>query len=138
MSNILTALRSYISYRGREGHLSFVLHRVTGLGTLLFLSIHILDTALVYFAPALYEEIIQLYRSLIFGVGEIFLVFSVLYHGVNGLRIAFFDLVAPRFWNIPAERNSVRITLALALILWLPAAVVMIRSILVHNLGFGG
>ena len=76
MSRLLTTLRGYFTYRGREGYLGFILHRVTGLGTLLFLSIHILDTALVYFAPALYEVIIALYRSVIFGIGEVFLFFA--------------------------------------------------------------
>lgn len=135
MSSFITTLRGYFTYRGREGHFGFILHRVTGLGTLLFLSIHILDTALVYFAPTLYEVIIELYRSVIFGIGEVFLVFCVLYHGVNGLRIAVFDLLVPRFWNIPAERNSVRYTLILAILLWIPAAVIMVRSLLIHHMG---
>jgi succinate dehydrogenase / fumarate reductase cytochrome b subunit len=134
MSRLLTTLRGYFTYRGREGYLGFILHRVTGLGTLLFLSRHILDTALVYFAPALYEVIIALYRSVIFGIGEVFLVFCVLYHGANGLRIAVFDLLVPRYWNIPAERNSVRYTLILAIILWIPAAVIMVRNLLIHLL----
>jgi succinate dehydrogenase / fumarate reductase cytochrome b subunit len=137
MSSFITTLRGYFIYRGREGHLGFILHRVTGLGTLLFLSIHILDTALVYFAPDFYVVIINLYRSLIFGIGEVFLVFCVLYHGVNGLRIAVFDLLVPRFWNIPAERNSVRYTLILAVILWIPAAVIMVRSLYIHHFGLG-
>lgn len=138
MENFLTTLRGYISYRGREGHLSFLLHRITGLGTLLFLLIHILDTALVYFSPGLYSEILGLYRSALFGFGEIILVFCILYHGVNGLRLALFDLYAPRLWNIPFERTSVRFTLTITLILWIPAMVVMLRSILIHNFGLLG
>lgn len=138
MTNLLTTLRGYLFYRGREGQIGFLLHRITGLGTLVFLAIHIVDTAFVYFAPGLYEEIIHLYRSTLFGVGEIGLVFCVLYHGVNGLRIAIFDLAAPRFWNIPFQRSSVRFTFAITLVLWIPAAVIMIRSLLFHNYNFPG
>ncbi len=138
MANFLTALRGYATYRGREGHIGFLLHRITGLGTLLFLSIHILDTALVYFAPNLYDEVMGFYRSALFGFGEILLIFAVIYHGVNGLRLAVFDVLVPRFWNIPMQRYSVRFTLTVALILWIPAMLVMLRSILIHNFGLLG
>ena len=122
-------------YRGREGQLSFLLHRLTGLGTLLFLSIHILDTATVYFFPSLYEHAIDLYRSTPLMVGEIILVFSVIYHGVNGARIAIFDLLFPGKWNIKTQRRSAVWVLTIAILLWLPAAYLMGRSLLIHNFG---
>ncbi len=139
MGTMKTALTGYASYRGREGQLSFLLHRITGLGTLLFLTIHILDTATVYFAPQLYPEAINLYRTAWFSVGEIILVFCLCYHGVNGLRIAYLDMIAPKHWSIPSERKTATWTLVISLVLWLPAAVVMGRNILVFNFGlFGG
>jgi len=138
MSSVKTTLAGYVGYRGREGHLSFLLHRITGLGTGLFLTIHILDTALVYFKPALYMDAINIYRSTLFGIGEIFLIFCVLYHGVNGLRIAIFDMFSPRAWTIPFQRSSVRTTLIITLALWLPAAVWMLRNLLIHNFGLLG
>jgi succinate dehydrogenase / fumarate reductase cytochrome b subunit len=120
-------------YRGREGQLSFLLHRLTGLGTLLFLSIHILDTATVYFYPSLYEHAIDLYRTTPMMIGEIILVFSVIYHGVNGARIAIFDLFFPHLWNIETQRRSAVWTIAIAIVLWLPAAFLMGRAVLEHN-----
>jgi succinate dehydrogenase / fumarate reductase cytochrome b subunit len=139
MSEMITALKGYFLYRGREGHIGFLLHRITGLGTVLFLGLHIIDTAFVYFAPALYADVINVYRSTAFGIGEIILVFCVLYHGANGLRIAFLDLIAPRFWTIPAARSSLKVSLSIAIVLWVPAAFFMLRSLLIHNYGlFGG
>src|SRR5690554_7439807 len=90
-------------YRGREGHLSFIGHRLAGLGTLLFLAIHILDTSTVYFgallgAPNLYSHAIDIYRSTPFMLGEIVLVAAVLYHGVNGLKIILNDTF-PHWWS---------------------------------------
>jgi succinate dehydrogenase / fumarate reductase cytochrome b subunit len=120
-------------YRGREGQLSFLLHRLTGLGTLLFLSIHILDTATVYFFPSLYSHAIDLYRTTPMMIGEIILVFSVIYHGVNGVRIALFDLFFPHLWNIETQRRSAVWSIAIAIVLWLPAAFLMGRSLLEHN-----
>ena len=75
MSGIKTTLTGYVGYRGREGHWSFLLHRITGLGTGLFLTIHIIDIALVYFAPTAFMDVIRLYQSTVFGLGEIALVF---------------------------------------------------------------
>ncbi len=139
MSTFRTALTGYTLYRGREGQWSFLLHRLTGLGTLLFLMIHILDTATVYFFPDLYAHAIAIYRTTLFGVGEIALIFSVFYHGVNGLRIAFFDMFAPKSWTIPSERTSILWTLGITLVIFLPAAFIMVRNILINNFGlFGG
>ncbi|NOH02618.1 MAG: succinate dehydrogenase, cytochrome b556 subunit [Chloroflexi bacterium] len=86
------AITNLVTYRGGVGQLSFVLHRMTGLGILLFLVIHVVDTSTVFFFPSLYADAIAIYRSVPFMIGEILLVFSVIYHGVNGVRIAILDL----------------------------------------------
>ena len=139
MSSLKTTITGYAGYRGHEGQLSFLLHRFTGLGTLLFLAIHILDTATVYFYPSLYPEAINIYRSTLFGIGEVVLVFCVIYHGVNGLRIAYLDMFASNRWLISINKATVRWTLVITLLIWFPAAVIMVRNLLIHNFGlFGG
>lgn len=132
MSTLRVPLEGSLTYRGREGQWAYLLHRITGLGTLLFLAVHILDTSTVYFFPSLYEHAIDLYRSTLFMLGEIVLVFCVLYHGVNGLRVAVFDL-KPAWWNESRQRSSFWWTLGLSLLLWLPAAFLMGRSLVIHN-----
>ena len=136
MSSLKTTVQGSLQYRGREGQWAFILHRLTGIGTLLFLAIHILDTATVYFMPSLYDHAIALYRSTPFMLGEIALVFSVLFHGVNGLRIALFDLY-PNLWIERTQRQSFYATLTLAVLLWLPAAYLMGRNLLIYNFGIG-
>ncbi|RME07040.1 MAG: succinate dehydrogenase, cytochrome b556 subunit [Anaerolineae bacterium] len=126
MSNLKNTLVGYATYRGREGHYSFLLHRLTGLGTLLFLTIHIVDMAWFYWAPDMFEEALRLYRSWPFLIGEIALIFAVYFHGINGLRIAIVDMFAPSKWAIAAERNAVRWTLVGSLILWIPSAWMML------------
>ena len=133
MSSLRTTLAGYVGYRGREGHWGFLLHRITGLGVVLFLAIHIVDTALVYFNPALYMEAIRIYQSTLFGIAEVFLVFCIIYHGINGLRVAFYDLIAPSAWAIYRQRVSVRWTLILTLILWIPASIRMLSNLIEHN-----
>ena len=112
-------------YRPREGMIAFILHRISGLAVLLFLSIHIFDTALVYFYPSGYEDFMDAYRSPFFMLAEIALMAGVVYHGLNGFRIALFDLVLPAAWTIDRERLSVRLTIFLAFLLWLPAGIIM-------------
>lgn len=138
-SSMQTTLKGYVRYRGREGQWSFLLHRITGLGVLLFLAIHILDTATVYFLPSLYTEVINLYRSTVFGLGEIALVFCLFFHGVNGIRIAYLDIFKPTDWTPESERRSAVIALIATLVLFIPSALFMLRNLLIHNYGlFGG
>lgn len=139
MTSLKTTLTGYAGYRGREGHWGFLLHRITGLGTLLFLVIHVIDIALVYLHPKGFLDVLKLYQSTVFGIGEIALVFSVFYHGINGLRVAYFDMFKPEMWDYARHRKSMVTTLILSIVLWLPAAFWMGRNLLVHNFGlFGG
>jgi succinate dehydrogenase / fumarate reductase, cytochrome b subunit len=138
-SSFKTTMKGYIGYRGREGQWSFILHRLTGLGVLLFLAIHIVDTSFVYFWPHLYDKVIDLYRTTLFGIGELGLVFSLFFHGVNGIRIAYLDLFKPNGWTIENEKRSVIITMVITLVLFIPSAFFMVRNLLIHNYGlFGG
>lgn len=69
-----------------------MLHRLTGLGVLLFLCVHIIDTALIGWGPELFNKVISVYRHPFFRVSEIFLFGAVLYHSLNGVRITLVDL----------------------------------------------
>ena len=135
MESAKLTLSGLAKYRGGEGHWSFLLHRLTGLGTLFFLTLHILGTSTVYFFPSLYEHAIDIYRSTPFILGEIVLVFSVIYHGVNGARIAIFDLYLTDRWQARAQRTSAVWTFVVAVLLWLPTAYMMARNLLIHNFG---
>lgn len=133
IASLKTTFTGYLRYRGREGHYTFLLHRFTGLGTLLFLIIHILDTSTVYFYPELYEHAIAIYRTNLFMMGEIGLVFAVIFHGVNGLRIAIVDMYKPESWTIERQRKAAKVVLVASIIIWLPAAAIMFNSMILNN-----
>lgn len=135
MDSLKSTLGGVVRYRLDSGIISFVMHRLTGLGTLLFLTIHILDTSTVYFFPSLYPHAIDIYRSTPFVLLEMVLVFAVIYHGLNGARIAIFDLFAPIYWRASVQAKSAMITIVAAIILWLPAAYLMGHRLLIHNFG---
>ncbi len=133
MSSFATALTQSVRYRGREGQLLFLGHRLSGLGTLLFLSIHILDTSTVYFFPNLYEHAIGIYRSTPIMVTEMLLVAAVMYHGVNGLKIIANDLF-PHLWEKTTERQAFWRIAIITTILTAPAVFFMGRSLYLNNL----
>ncbi|MDP3721919.1 MAG: succinate dehydrogenase, cytochrome b556 subunit [Candidatus Omnitrophota bacterium] len=78
-------------YRGGVGQWSWALHRITGVGVLLFLCVHILDTALIILGPEQYNTIVAFYRLPFFRVMEVGLFASLLFHALNGLRIILID-----------------------------------------------
>jgi succinate dehydrogenase / fumarate reductase cytochrome b subunit len=138
-SRFISTLAGYARYKGGQGFTSFLLHRITGLGTLIFLTVHITMTSLVYIYSPLYTRLVAIFQWPVVMLAEIILVFCVIYHGANGLRIAYIDLFKP---SLLQERNSTRAmvtTLVIAVVLWLPAAGVMGYNMLKHGFGlFGG
>ena len=134
MTTLISTLTESIRYRGREAQWAFILHRISGLATLLFLTIHILDTATVYFLPALYQHAIEIYRHPAFMIGEMMLVAGVIYHGINGLRVIVFDLY-PRLWTEDRQKAWFWIAFVSTAVLWLPAGFLMGRALLYHSFG---
>ena len=80
-------------YRGQSGHWSWLLHRITGLGVLLFLLVHIVDITLIGFGPTVYNDSIKIFSLPFVRVVSLALIASVLYHAFNGVRIIIID-----FW----------------------------------------
>jgi len=118
-------------YRGGVGQWSWMLHRVTGIGVLLFLFTHILDTALVALGPELYNKVIALYRLPLFGLGEIGLFAAVLYHSLNGIRICVID-----FWPASTRwhKQMFYAVMFLFLLVFIPVGWIMLD----HALHGGG
>ena len=80
--SLLTGLR----YKGQGPMLTFVLHRIGGLGMAIFITTHILASFLGGKGGAFVNTI---YENWIF---QIFIFFCVLFHAINGLRITILDL----------------------------------------------
>lgn len=80
--SLATALR----YRGQGPMLTFILHRIGGIGMAVFITMHILASLLGGsiggFLNAVYEH----------WLFQIFIFFCVLFHAINGLRITIIDL----------------------------------------------
>jgi succinate dehydrogenase / fumarate reductase cytochrome b subunit len=84
------SLISALRYRGKQGMLNWALHRITGLGILLFVGTHVVVSFFgQQFGDNLAFAINSVYESWPF---QIFIYFSVLFHAFNGTRLALMDL----------------------------------------------
>ncbi len=123
MASAVASIWQGITYRGREGHYAWLLHRLGGLGIMAFLLLHILDLFLVGFGPEVFGKFLILYTWPPFKIAELGLIFGVVYHAFNGVRIILVDFWPNRFSNLRMQRNMFRIVLILTLIVFIPAAI---------------
>ncbi|MEL6269391.1 MAG: succinate dehydrogenase, cytochrome b556 subunit [Chloroflexota bacterium] len=98
MTSLVTTLTETLRYRGAIGQWSWVLHRLTGIGVVFFLVIHVVDTSWAVFYPELYVHAIATYQTPLFTVAEFGLIAAVVYHALNGLRIIIMDY-RPQWWK---------------------------------------
>lgn len=129
MSSLVLTIRETLRYRGAIGQWSWVLHRLTGLGVVFFLVLHVIDTSWAVFYPELYEKAIATYQTPLFTIGEFGLVFAVVYHALNGLRIAVFDF-KPEWWRY--QKQAAYYVLAGTAIILVPVFIGMIGHVIEH------
>lgn len=113
-------------YRGGTGQWAWILHRLSGVGILLFLLVHILDTGLIAFGPRVYDRVVALYRLPLFRVGEVGLAAAVLYHALNGIRITLVDFFPE--WGVHQRRLFFGV-IGLFVSLFVPAAYWMLKPL---------
>ena len=89
-----------LQYRGREGMWGWALHRITGLGVVAFLALHILDTVLLGWGPGVYNAVVQIYHLPAVRILEVVLAGAVLFHALNGVRVIVID-----FWDQGVEHQ---------------------------------
>lgn len=128
MGAFVDTIRYVISYRGAEGHWAWLLHRLSGLGIALFLSMHIISIFSVGLGPEAYGFLHEtLYSSAPAKVLEVLLIFGVLFHAANGMRIIIIDFF-PRLGKY--QRTIVRIELLLVILVLIPAAIITLSGVL--------
>lgn len=115
-------------YRGGSSMWSWILHRGSGLAVLGFLFLHILDTSLIMFGPRIYNFMASIYESAPFRPLEVGLMFLVIFHAFNGLRVIIVD-----FWERGARYQAQlnRAVWVITMALFLPSAWIMLRPLFV-------
>ena len=125
MINALRVGYSVLRYRGGIGQWAWAINRVAGLGILLFLALHIADIFVVGLGPALFNDLLFLYKGPAVRLLDVFLVFGLLYHGLNGLRLTLMD------FKPSTARQHVRlfyIQIVIFLALFIPAGLAMLNE----------
>ena len=82
-----------LGYRISWAELAWLGHRLSGIGVLLYLFMHIVENATLAFGPEVYDWTQTLFRNLPVRLGEILLMAALVYHSLNGLRVIVMD-----FW----------------------------------------
>lgn len=80
------SLSTGLKYRGPAGYLTFILHRIGGLGMGIFIAMHILAS---FVGGSIGGALNGIYENWAF---QIFIFFCALFHAINGLRITILDL----------------------------------------------
>lgn len=78
-------------YRMSWAQLAWFGHRASGLGVLLYLFMHIVETSMVLFGPDVYDAAVGLFKNLPARLGEVVLMAALVYHALNGLRVIAMD-----------------------------------------------
>ena len=110
-------------YRGKWGQWAFIHHRVTGFLVFFFLLLHVVDVSLVHW-PSVYNEVHQVCGNIVMRLFEVGLLFGLVYHALNGLRIVLIDFFPEA---VRAQTRLFAGVVFLTLAAGIPGAVVILR-----------
>ena len=126
-------MKSYqmkVSYKLLPGYIAWLLHRATGILLALYLPLHIWVIHHLAEGEESFNAVMSTVQSPLFHMLEVGLLGTVLYHGINGLRVVFID-----YGNL-AKRTGLRracyAVFAVSIILTLIGAVPMLKLAFGH------
>ena len=120
----ITSIFRAVTYRGREGQIAWMLHRVTGVGVFLFLALHIVNIFLMSFPSDVFNSVLVFYHSVLFKLLSIFgLYLGVLHHALNGIRVMIVD-----FWPGAGRYQAPlwRVQMVIFVLAFVPSAAIML------------
>jgi succinate dehydrogenase / fumarate reductase cytochrome b subunit len=119
-----------VVYKGRSGQWAFVGHRISGFLVFMFLLLHIVDVSMINIDAELYDELHALYGNVLLRLFEVGLLFALLFHSMNGLRIVAVDFFPGVIRN---ERKLFVAVLAITLIAGIPGGYIIMHPWLEGN-----
>ncbi|MFW6068445.1 MAG: hypothetical protein ACOC9E_02570 [Chloroflexota bacterium] len=78
--------------RDRVGSWAFALNRLTALGLTLYLVLHLAVLYLLTQGESQWDMFVEIVKSPLFLALDVVLIFGILFHGLNGLRVALVGL----------------------------------------------
>jgi succinate dehydrogenase / fumarate reductase, cytochrome b subunit len=114
-------------YRGREGQLAFLLHRLSGVALALYLLLHVFDISLVMYGPKAFNAFLAFYHQWPFRIGLIVVMAGVVYHALNGLRIIIMDFSS---WGVKYQRALWYGVLVMTTLIGVPVLIKVVPEII--------
>jgi succinate dehydrogenase / fumarate reductase, cytochrome b subunit len=115
------SLKDALRYKGKGPMLTYILHRIGGLGIVIFVGMHVLAS----FVGGNFGSLVnKVYEHWAF---QIVIFFCVLFHVINGLRIVILDLW-PKL--IEHQREAIWVEWAVFLPIYGMAVLVIVRTAL--------
>ena len=101
-------------------------HRISGVGIFIFLVLHIIDVSTIAFSRSLYDNLHQIYSTWPMRLFECGLLFALVFHALNGLRLTFVDIfdVGIRKSNI-----ALRILLIISIVTTLGGSLIILQPV---------
>ncbi len=95
-------LRWLLPFKKGVGMYAWILHRLTGLGILAYLFLHLVTiSSLTQGVEGLFHEETYLYTAMIFNFLKFGLAIAIIYHGLNGFRVILIDFGVPVKYHKP-------------------------------------
>jgi succinate dehydrogenase / fumarate reductase cytochrome b subunit len=115
------------AHRHEAQRWAFVAHRVTGVAVFAFLALHVFDVALYALSPARFDDVHRLYGTAPMRAFESLLLYGILFHTCNGLRLVLLDVAE---LGAATARRLLDVSIATTVVLGTPAAAVILRPVL--------
>jgi succinate dehydrogenase / fumarate reductase cytochrome b subunit len=80
-----------VRYRFQLGSVAWLLHRVTGVGLLVYLFMHIYVVSSLAEGKEAFDATMAFVQQPLFIIGELGLFFAVIFHALNGIRVILVD-----------------------------------------------
>ena len=125
---VLRRLGRLPSERSEANRLAFYTHRLSGIAIFAFLALHIIDVSLFAISADLYDDVHELYGTVVMRVFECGLLFALLFHALNGLRLIAIDI-----WDLGAQA-AIRIlngVVVASVLVTLAGSIVILRPVFV-------
>jgi succinate dehydrogenase / fumarate reductase cytochrome b subunit len=83
--------RGFTNYRWQTGMTAWMLHRITGLALVFYIVLHIWVVSTLQIGPDTFQATMNFVSAPLFRFLEVGLLFCVIYHALNGLRVIAID-----------------------------------------------
>jgi succinate dehydrogenase / fumarate reductase cytochrome b subunit len=102
----------------RVGSWAFALNRLTGLGLVLYLFLHLVVLSLLLRGPEAWDQFVAIAKTPLFLLFDVVLIFGLLFHALNGIRVALVGMGV----GIKSQKTLFWILAAIAAILLIVSA----------------